>query len=332
MADGRTGSGEDALIARYFKPIATEPGAFGLQDDAAILRAGGEDVVVTTDAVVEGVHFLPDDPPQTLARKALRVNLSDLAAKGATPAGFVLTLALRGADDAWLTAFAHGLGEDARHYACPLLGGDTVSTPGPLTISITAFGRVPQGGMVRRGGARAGDRVMVTGTIGDAAIGLSILKGGVAAAALSGNATARDWLIGRYRVPEPRNALAGAIRNHASAAMDVSDGLAGDLAKLCAASGVSAVIDVPSIPRSVAAADLLARGVVDLEAMISGGDDYEVLCAVPEAACPALAEEALRSGVALTSIGTVLASREPLRFLDAQGGDIALNRLSYSHF
>ena len=332
MADGRTGSGEDALIARYFKPIATEPGAFGLQDDAAILRAGGEDVMVTTDAVVEGVHFLPDDPPQTLARKALRVNLSDLAAKGATPAGFVLTLALRGADDAWLTAFAHGLGEDARHYACPLLGGDTVSTPGPLTISITAFGRVPQGGMVRRGGARAGDRVMVTGTIGDAAIGLSILKGGAAATALSGNATARDWLVGRYRVPEPRNALAGAIRNHASAAMDVSDGLAGDLAKLCAASGVSAVIDVPSIPRSVAAADLLARGVVDLEAMISGGDDYEVLCAVPEAACPALAEEALRSGVALTSIGTVLASREPLRFLDAQGGDIALNRLSYSHF
>ena len=332
MADGRTGSGEDALIARYFKPIATEPGAFGLQDDAAILRAGREDVVVTTDAVVEGVHFLPGDPPQTLARKALRVNLSDLAAKGATPAGFVLTLALRGADDAWLTAFARGLGEDARHYACPLLGGDTVSTPGPLTISITAFGRVPQGGMVRRGGARAGDRVMVTGTIGDAAIGLSILKGGVAAAALSGNATARDWLVGRYRVPEPRNALAGAIRNHASAAMDVSDGLAGDLAKLCAASGVSAVIDVPSIPRSVAAADLLARGVVDLEAMISGGDDYEVLCAVPEAACPALVEEALRTGVALTSIGTVLASREPLRFLDAQGGDIALNRLSYSHF
>ena len=332
MADGRTGSGEDALIARYFKPIATEPGAFGLQDDAAILRAGREDVVVTTDAVVEGVHFLPGDPPQTLARKALRVNLSDLAAKGATPAGFVLTLALRGADDAWLTAFARGLGEDARHYACPLLGGDTVSTPGPLTISITAFGRVPQGGMVRRGGARAGDRVMVTGTIGDAAIGLSILKGGAVAAALSGNAPARDWLVGRYRVPEPRNALAEAIRNHASAAMDVSDGLAGDLAKLCAASGVSAVIDVPSIPRSAAAADLLARGVVDLEAMISGGDDYEVLCAVPEAACPALAEEALRSGVALTSIGTVLASREPLRFLDAQGGDIALNRLSYSHF
>src|SRR5262245_55204766 len=165
MTNGReNGSGEDSLIARYFKPIATDPGALALQDDAAILKADGEHIVVTTDAVVEGVHFLPDDPPETLARKALRVNLSDLAAKGAAPAGFVLTLALRAVDEAWLTAFARGLGEDARHYACPLLGGDTVSTPGPLTVSITAFGRVPAGRMVRRSGARPGDRIMITGT------------------------------------------------------------------------------------------------------------------------------------------------------------------------
>ena len=332
MADGRTASGEDALIARYFKPIATEPGAFGLQDDAAILRAGREDVVVTTDAVVEGVHFLPGDPPQTLARKALRVNLSDLAAKGATPAGFVLTLALRAADDAWLAAFAHGLGEDARHYACPLLGGDTVSTPGPLTISITAFGRVPQGGMVRRGGARAGDRVMVTGTIGDAAIGLSILKGGVAAAALSGNATARDWLVGRYRVPEPRNALAGAIRNHASAAMDVSDGLAGDLAKLCAASAVSAAIDVASIPLSASAALVLAHRALGIEALVSGGDDYEILCTIPEGRFDAFAEAAGLAGVAVSSIGTVISGASGPKFLDAQGRDVRLAHLSYSHF
>src|SRR5207302_9964305 len=142
-------SGEDSLIARYFKPLATDPGAFDLGDDAAILHAPGADgvvttdVVVTTDAIVEGVHFLADDPPDTVARKALRVNLSDLAAKGATPAGFVLTLALRAADDAWLTPFARGLGSDAGLFGCPLLGGDTVSTPGPLTISIAAFGRVP---------------------------------------------------------------------------------------------------------------------------------------------------------------------------------------------
>src|ERR1700719_2155848 len=135
-------SAEDSLIARYFKPLATDPGAFNLGDDAAVLKALGEDIVVTTDAIVEGVHFLPDDPPDTIARKALRVNLSDLAAKGATPAGFVLTLALRAADETWLTAFARGLGEDAGRFGCPLLGGDTVSTPGPKMISITAFGRV----------------------------------------------------------------------------------------------------------------------------------------------------------------------------------------------
>src|ERR1700731_3431649 len=143
-------SAEDSLIARYFRPLATDPGAFGLGDDAAVLDALGDDVVVTTDAIVEGVHFLSGDPPETLARKALRVNLSELAAKGATPAGFVLTLALRSADEAWLASFARGLGEDIGLFGCPLLGGDTVSTPGPLMISITAFGRVRTGKMVRR--------------------------------------------------------------------------------------------------------------------------------------------------------------------------------------
>ncbi|TKW76938.1 MAG: thiamine-phosphate kinase, partial [Bradyrhizobium icense] len=234
-------SGEDSLIARYFKPIATDPGALALIDDAAVLQAQGADIVVTTDAIVEGVHFLADDPPETIARKALRVNLSDLAAKGAQPAGFVLTLALRTADDSWLKPFAASLGEDARSYACPLLGGDTVSTPGPLTISITAFGRVPVGKMVYRNGARPGDRVVVTGTIGDAALGLDVLKGGAVATAIADDAAARQLLVGRYRVPQPRNALAAAILAHASAAMDLSDWLAGDLTKLCAASGVSAV-------------------------------------------------------------------------------------------
>ncbi|MGB3865186.1 MAG: thiamine-phosphate kinase, partial [Xanthobacteraceae bacterium] len=170
-------SGEDDLIVRYFKPLASAPGALGLTDDAAILQGKGDDIVVTADAVVEGVHFLADDPPDTVAHKALRVNLSDLAAKGAAPAGFVLTLALRAADESWLAPFARALGEDAAAYDCPLLGGDTVSTPGPLTISITAFGRVPPGGMVRRATARAGDLLIISGTIGDAALGLAVLKG-----------------------------------------------------------------------------------------------------------------------------------------------------------
>jgi thiamine-monophosphate kinase len=329
---GANASGEDSLIARYFRPLATDPGAFNLVDDAAILKASGDDIVVTTDAIVEGVHFLPDDPPDSVARKALRVNLSDLAAKGATPAGFVLTLALRAADDAWLTPFARGLGEDAGLFGCPLLGGDTVSTPGPVMISITAFGRVPPGKMVHRSGAKPGNRIVVTGTIGDAALGLDILRGRAVATALADDAVAKQMLVGRYRVPQPRAALAEAVREHASAAMDVSDGLAGDLAKLCAASGVSAVIDASSIPLSAAAAALLARGTVGMETIVSGGDDYEILCAIPEASFEAFAQAARIGGIALTSIGTVIADTSAPKFLDAQGREIALPRLSYSHF
>ena len=331
-----TSSGEDDLIARYFKPLATDPGALGLVDDAAILKAHGEDIVVTTDAVVAGVHFLHDDPPDTVARKALRVNLSDLAAKGATPAGFVLTLALPfalpRADESWLSAFARALGEDAVHYGCPLLGGDTVSTPGPLMISVTAFGRVPTGTMIRRGGARAGDCVMVTGTIGDAMLGLDLLKGGAVATALATDAASRDFLIGRYRVPQPRNALALALRDHASAAMDVSDGLAGDLAKLCAASGVSAIIEAPRLPTSAVATALLEAHATDIAALVSGGDDYEVVCTVPDTRCESLAEAARGAGVALTAIGRIGTASGAPRFVDAQGRAITLARLSYSHF
>lgn len=325
-------SGEDTLIARYFKPLATDPGAFNLVDDAAILKARDDDLVVTTDAIVEGVHFLSDDPPDTIARKALRVNLSDLASKGAIPAGFVLTLALRVADDAWLSPFARGLGEDATQFGCPLLGGDTVSTPGPLMISITAFGHVPADQIIHRSGAKPGDRVVVTGTMGDAMLGLDILKGGAVSAALADNAAARKMLVGRYRVPQPRNALARAVRDIASAAMDVSDGLAGDLAKLCAASGVSAVVYVSSIPLSAAAATLLACGTVGVERILSGGDDYEILCAIPEGSFEAFAREADRAGIAVALIGTVISGTSAPKFLDAQGREIAVSRLSYSHF
>jgi thiamine-monophosphate kinase len=332
IAPGASPSGEDSLIARYFRPLATDPGAFDLGDDAAILKALGGDIVVTTDAIVEGVHFLPNDPPDTIAQKALRVNLSDLAAKAATPAGFVMTLALRAADDAWLAPFARGLGADLGRFDCPLLGGDTVSTPGPVVISITAFGRIAPGRMVRRSGARPGDRIAVTGTIGDAALGLDILRGGRAAAALAGDAAAKEMLVGRYRVPQPRNALVQALRDHAHAAMDVSDGLAGDLAKLCAASGVSAVIDAPAVPLSSAAAAALAAGAVGMQALVSGGDDYEILCAIPEDAFEAFARAADAAGVAVSSIGTVIGGTSPPRFLDAQGRDMPLPRLSYSHF
>jgi thiamine-monophosphate kinase len=325
-------SGEDSLIARYFRPLATDPGAFDLTDDAAVLKASSDDLVVTADAIVEGVHFLPDDPPDTVARKALRVNLSDLAAKGATPAGFVMTLALRQASDAWLEPFARGLGEDAKRFGCALLGGDTVSTPGPVTISITAFGRVPPGRMVRRQGARPGDRIVVTGTIGDAALGLDILTGGAVAKALEGDSAAIEMLIGRYRVPQPRVGLARGVREFASAAMDISDGLAGDLAKLCDVSGVTAVIDLPTIPLSPAAAALLARGATSIESIVAGGDDYEILLTIPQNRLDPARDMARAAGLALTSIGTVVAGTAVPRFLDGRGNEVLLKRLSYSHF
>ncbi|MET3912844.1 thiamine-monophosphate kinase [Bradyrhizobium sp. S3.3.6] len=325
-------SAEDSLIARYFKPLATDPGAFGLVDDAAILSSSGDDIVVTTDAVVEGVHYLATDPPDTIARKALRVNLSDLAAKGAAPAGFVLTLALRSKEDAWLRPFADALGEDAESFACPLLGGDTVSTPGPQMISITAFGRVPRGRMVGRTGARPGDVLLVTGTIGDAALGLDVLTGGAVATALAYDPAAREALISRYRIPQPRNVLAQSVRDHATAAMDVSDGLAGDLTKLCAASGVSATVNVASVPLSAAAAGLVARSAICVETLLAGGDDYEVLCTVPPEQSDALMEAGRAVGLAVTAIGTIVAGHERPRFLDGQGQELTLKRLSYSHF
>jgi thiamine-monophosphate kinase len=186
--------------------------------------------------------------------------------------------------------------------------------------------------MVHRRGAEPGDRVVVTGTIGDAALGLDILRGGAVAAALADDTVARQMLVDRYRVPQPRNALAGVVRDHARAAMDVSDGLAGDLAKLCAASGVSATVDAGSLPLSPAAAALLARGIVGIEAIVAGGDDYELLCAIPERGFEAFARAAGSAGVAVRSIGTFTAGSSVPSFLDAGGRAIALRRLSFSHF
>ncbi len=318
-------SGEDNLISRYFVPLATDPGAFGLRDDAAVLKAAGQDIVVNTDAIVEGVHFLPDDPPDTVARKALRTNLSDLAAKGAEPAGFVLTLALKSHDEAWLAELARGLGEDIETYGCPLLGGDTVSTPGPLMISVTAFGRLPEGRIVRRAGAQVGDLIVVTGTIGDAALGLALLQGRL-------SASNDEPLIERYRVPQPRCALARAVRDHATASMDVSDGLAGDLAKLCKVSGVSAVIETETLPLSAPASALLEAGLIEIEALVAGGDDYEILCTMPEARVASFLSQAEEAGIAAAVIGEIVAGDAAPRFVDGAGETIELKRHSYSHF
>jgi thiamine-monophosphate kinase len=328
------GSGEDHLIARFFRPLATDAGALGLLDDAATLTPPpGSDVVLKADAIVGGVHFFPDDPPDLIAKKALRVNLSDLAAKGASPAGFLLSLALPasvGAD--WLEAFARGLGEDSRAYGCPLMGGDTDRTPGPVTVSIAAFGLLPCGTMVRRAGARPGDRVVVTGTIGDGALGLLVRRDLAIAERWRLDPRQRDHLVERYLLPRPRNALAQALRQHASAAMDVSDGLAGDLGKLCAVSGVTADIEVARVPLSDAARAAVASDPSLIETALTGGDDYEVVATVSAGDVDALKAQAEAAGVALTEIGSIRADRPRANFLGPAGKPLLFKRLSFSHF
>jgi thiamine-monophosphate kinase len=332
MASDENISAEQRLIARYFGPLATAPGAFGLEDDAAaVTPPPGCDLVLTTDGVIAGVHFFPDDPPEKIGRKALRMNLSDLAAKGAKPLGFLLSVALPTAiEEAWIAGFAEGLGKDIKHYGCALFGGDTDHTPGPLSVSITAFGSVPQGKMVRRAGAKTGDAVVVTGTIGDAALGVRLRRD----VGLAGQWGLPDvmcaHLLQRYFLPEPRNALAEAVLNHASAAMDVSDGLAGDLAKLCRASGVAADIEAARVPLSDAARAAVARDPALLEAALSGGDDYEILLTLaPEKLAPFLAA-AKAAGVAATEIGRITAGQGARFMHDRKAMTFA--QPSYSHF
>jgi thiamine-monophosphate kinase len=328
------GSAEDRLIARHFKPIAQHRGAFGLDDDAAVLTSPpGCDLVLTADAIVAGVHFLADDPPDSVARKVLRVNLSDLAAKGARPLGFLLTLALpQEVEDGWLAAFARGLAADAELFACPLLGGDTVRTPGPIVLSISAFGAVAQGKMVRRAGAAAGDRVVVTGTIGDAALGLTLRRSPAMADHWGLARQQRDRLEARYLVPQPRSAIAAAIAAHASAAIDVSDGLAGDLGKLARASGVDIEIEIARVPISDAARAVQAKEPALIEAILTGGDDYEIAATVPIGRIETLRREASAAGVAVTEIGTVSSGEGKARLVGRDGTPLVLARPSFSHF
>jgi len=310
---------EDEIIACVFAPIAGAS-ALGLKDDAALLAPDSAPLVVTTDMIVAGVHFFADDAPALIAKKALRVNLSDLAAKGAAPIGFLLALALPGDwTNEWLEAFAAGLAEDARAYDAPLIGGDTTATPGPLTISITALGRAQR--FAPRTGANPGEAVFVSGPIGDAALGLAVRRDPALAQRLS--AETRDYLIGRYLLPQPRLDLAPWLSVHASASMDISDGLAGDLAKLCRASGASAVVDVASVPLSAAAREAIGVDPALFETALTGGDDYEILIAAGHSAAPPA--PARRIGEIVTG------SAAPV-FLDADKKPVFFKKLSYGHF
>lgn len=330
MAQGAPRASEDGLIARYFAPLAG-PGADGLRDDAATLAPSpGCDLVLTADAVVAGVHYFPDDPPASIARKALGVNLSDLAAKGAVPRGFLLTLALP--DDwteAWLSAFTEGLAAASGAASCPLLGGDTVRAAGPALIGVTALGEVPAGGMVRRTTARPGDVLCVSGTIGDGALGLRLRKDPAWADALDG--AMRAHLADRYLHPRPRLALALPLRRHARAAMDVSDGFAGDLAKMLG-DGRSALVTVEAVPLSPAARVALGAEPGLIEPILTGGDDYEILCAVPPESLDAFLAEAAGTGIPTAAVGTVVAGEGPPVFALGDGARWVFAAGSFSHF
>ncbi len=290
---GTTLPREFSVIARHFRPLAG-PGALDLADDAAVLTPPpGRELVLAADAIVAGVHFLPDDPADLVARKLLRTNLSDLAAMGAEPLGYLLTVSVpRGTPEAWFAAFAAGLAHDQAEFGLSLLGGDTTSTPGPVSLSLTILGTVLPGCALRRSGARPGHEIWVSGSIGDGALGLLAAQGALL--------DPDGFLADRYRLPQPRLALGARLHGIASAAMDVSDGLVQDLLHLCRAGGLGAEIVAEAVPLSAAAR---AAGEDRLATCLTGGDDYELLLAVPPEHAEALRREAALAGTSVTRIG-----------------------------
>lgn len=324
--------GEFELIANYFAPLASgEAGALGLTDDAALLTPpAGRDLVLAADAMIEGVHFLPDEPPDLVARKLLRVNLSDLAAMGAEPLGYLLTAAWpEGKDEAWIARFAEGLAADQAIFPVRLLGGDTTRTPGPLALSLTAVGTVPAGRGLKRGTARRGDLLFVSGTIGDAALGLKVLRGELTVA----DETDRAALVARHRLPEPRLALGQALLEEdlATAAIDVSDGLVADVGHVAETSSLAARIEAAAVPLSAAAGRAVARHADLRAAVFGGGDDYELAFAAPPGRSEAIAELSARLGLAITRIGA-LSAGEGVRLVDESGGEVPLSVAGWTHF
>ncbi|MFP6740500.1 MAG: thiamine-phosphate kinase [Alphaproteobacteria bacterium] len=294
---------EFALIAELLAPLAkAEPGAFDLTDDAALINlSDGHRLVVTKDMLVAGVHFMADDAPGLVARKLLRVNLSDLAAMGATPKAYLVGLAVpKGTSDDWIRGFAGGLAEDQAAFSITLIGGDTVSTKGPLTLSLTAMGEVPTAMALRRAGAKPGDGVFVSGSIGDGALGLAALKSGL-------NGADAAYLIGRYHLPRPRLELAVRLRGIAHAAIDVSDGLIADLGHICDVSGVGADIEATQVPLSPAAKAAVATDPALMDRILTGGDDYELLFTADKADIDRISALAADLALPLTMIGQVVA-------------------------
>lgn len=324
--------GEFDLIGRYFAPLsAAMPGALRLTDDAATLTPPpGQDLVLTVDAMVAGIHFLPDDPADLVARKLVRVNLSDLAAKGAKPVGYLMTTAFTSeTDEAWVAGFVAGLAADQQEFGIGLLGGDTISTSGPLSLTLTAIGLVPTGRALRRNGAQPGDRVLVSGTIGDGALGLKVLRHAFPDIPVAD----RDFLTGRYHLPQPRVALGQAllVSGLVHAMMDVSDGLVADLGHIAKASGVAATLRAADVPLSNPAAEILAEATDLLPLILSGGDDYELLLTAASDDVPALLSMAAEIGTPLAEVGEIGAG-SGVGVVDRDGAAMPLAQGGFRHF
>jgi thiamine-monophosphate kinase len=330
----RENGGEFEIIARYFAPLATNPAALGLLDDAAVLSIPeGQELAVTCDTITGGVHFLTNDPPDTIAYKAVAVSLSDLAAKGARPYVYLLSVAFPGiCPPPWLEAFAMGLQAAQDDSGIALVGGDICATLGPLTITVTAIGMLPQGEAVLRRGAMAGDRLFVSGTIGDAALGLKLLRAPWLEEEWGLSADEGAFLVDRYRCPKARNALALPLRQCARAAIDVSDGLVGDTMKLCKASGVSATIEASRVPLSPAAGKAVAKEPELLAELVTAGDDYEIVAAMEVSHARTFEKEAEQHGVTVTAIGEIRHGSEEVEVLDKEGRPLKLERNGYEHF
>lgn len=323
--------GEFDVIGRHFAPLARgDRGAFGLKDDAALLvPRAGHGLIITTDAIVEGVHFLRTDPPSRIAQKALRVNLSDLAAKGARPRCYFMTTAWPDwVDERWIAAFAEGLAHDQAQFGITLSGGDTVRTPGPLSVSITALGEIKGRGMVRRAGARVGDDVWVTGTVGDAGLGLRVAQGLLPASGVA-NGT---FLLGRYQVPQPRVAFGAGLSRVARGAIDVSDGLVADLGHVARCSGLSLEIDPDLVPLSAAARHVLSRGLVTIADLLGAGDDYEIAFTAPASARRQVLALGARSSTQVSRIGACRKGEAGVVVRDASGTILRPTWTGFTHF
>jgi thiamine-monophosphate kinase len=332
-----TRPGEFDLIGKYFRPLAKlEKGAVDLSDDGAVLAPReGHHLVVTMDTLVAGVHFLELTAPHFIAAKTLRVNLSDLAAMGAEPAWYTLSLSLPddGAniyDADWLDAFAQSLAVEQKLYGIILIGGDTVATPGPLSLTVTALGWVQTGRELLRSGANPGDIIYVSGTIGDAMLGLTALRGGLSELQPS----SQEIITERYHRPQPRLDLGAALFGLASAVIDISDGLVQDLGHICKTSEVGAILNAEEIPLSVIAQNLIKDDPELIKGLLSAGDDYELLFSVPPGRQQAIAELSDKLQLPLTPVGLITAAKEAkgVTVIDETGKQMSLPSTGYRHF